>query len=118
MENQTIDKKTFRMTYGQAITLILFIISTTAGIYTYLNGYSSKIDTVNAKVDKLETSVNNKLDIVTITQKNQYQSTKNDRKRDSTDAAIRFKVQDEKLNEVKNLLYRMSPYNQRPLSSN
>ncbi|MGV3695493.1 hypothetical protein [Flavobacterium sp.] len=113
----TIDKKTFKLTYGQAITILIFVISATSGFYAYKNSNDSKIEHVETKLESFENSVNNKFDIVNLTQTNQYRSTKNDRKRDSADNANNFKKIAEDVQEMKQMIYRMSPYNQKPISS-
>lgn len=66
---------------------------------------------INSRFERLEGQV----EVISTKQTNQFKSIKNDRKRDSADAANRFKAQDEKLDI---LLYKLSPYNQKPISSN
>lgn len=113
----TIDKKTFKLTYGQAVGLIVSIISFTITIYSFVNNSNSKIDKLEAKVSADIQTVNSKLEIVSITQTNQYKSTKNDRRRDSADVVNRFKSQDEKLEGIIKILDKINPYTQRSVTS-
>lgn len=70
--------------------------------------------TINSRIERLE----NKVEIFSLTQTNQFKINKNDRKRDSTDNANGQKEIKEQIYEMRNLLLKFSPYNQKSISSN
>ena len=113
----TIDKNKISLTSGQVIAILLFVITTTAGAFNYMNVYNKKIDKIESKLEKFEESVNSKFDIVNITQKNQYHSNKNDRKRDSTDNANNFKNVINEVKDMKSVLFRYNVGNSQTASN-
>lgn len=115
----TTDKRILKLTYGQAISILIAVITATGGFYAYINGGNAKIDKLDAKVTAQIESINNKIEIVSLKQNNQFMITKNDRKRDSADRVNGFLDLKEELKEMRYVLLKnTNPYYIKSIGAN
>lgn len=103
----------FNITFNliKAVTFIVGLIIAVSKITVVIVGAQTSI---NTRFEALERKVEN----VTVTMTNQGIRDKNTRNRDSANYINRFNAQDEKLDLIQSSVNRISPYNQKPISSN
>lgn len=110
----TIEKQQFKITIPSIISIIACTVTIIISIYNFKDQNSSEINGIKTEIQ----SVKNQIEIISIKQTNQYQSIKNDRRRDSAENSIGLKDIKEEMKGMRMLLLKLSPYNQKQISSN
>jgi hypothetical protein len=77
-----IDKQSFKITIPSIVSIIACTASVIMFLYQFRDQYTAENITVKMEIQ----SIKNQIQLVSIKQTNQYQSIKNDRKRDSADS--------------------------------
>lgn len=106
----TIDKQSFKITIPSVVSIIACTTTIIIFLYSFRDQNTAENNSVKAEIQSLKTEIE--------VQGGQVQSLKNDMKVESADRKNDRAETREELKDMRMMLIRMSPYNQKPTASN